>query len=135
MTVIIINPGWNVAAGEGWTNSFAEAQAEAVRWLAKLHADGMTDVRMLDDTSEEDEHEGRWTFRFRHTITGTVVELETHGIDNADAYCRQHIMTPRVYWRGSSSAEPVLEDFAAPGFIAVRTFRREGVLPQHRKKG
>jgi hypothetical protein len=132
---LIINPGSDVSAGEGWANTFAVAKAAAVDWLAKMHGDGMTDVKLLDDTSEDDEREGRWTFSFRHAVTGTVVELETHGIDNSDAYCKQHIMTPRVYWRGSSSAEPVLEDFAAPGFMAVRTFRREGVLSQQQEKG
>lgn len=120
MNVLIINPGSEVGEpGNGWTNTEAEARAEAGRWLATMHAEGLADVELLDGCTER---EGRWAFRFRHKVTGTVVELETHGIGDIEAYQREHIFTPRVYWRGDSSAEPKLEDFAAPGFAAVRTF-------------
>ena len=93
-----------------------------LRWLARMHADGMTDVELLDGSTGR---EGRWVFTFRHAVTGTTVELETHGIDSTEAYERQYIFTPKVYWNGSSTSEPELEHFAAPGFVAVRTFRQE----------
>jgi hypothetical protein len=117
---LIINPGSRIGEpGSGWTNTCEEARAEAGRWLDRMHADGMTDVELLDGSKEE---EGRWVFSFRHAVTGIVVKLMTHGIDNVQAYEREHIFTPRVYWNDSSISEPELEHFAAPGFKAVRTF-------------
>lgn len=125
MSPVIINPGSGgvAAQGDGWANTAEGAQREAQEWLERIHAEGMTDVELLPEVTESG---GRWTFSFRHQITGTVVTLETHGIDNLDAYRKEHIFAPfgpRVYWRGDSSAEPKLEDFAAQGFVAVRTFR------------
>jgi hypothetical protein len=64
-------------------------------------------------------------FTFRHAVTGTTVELEMHGIDNLQAYEDDHLFAARVYWNGSSLSEPELDDFAAPGFVAVHTFRAE----------
>ena len=56
-------------------------------------------------------------------MTGAAVVLETHGIDDIAAYERERVFVPRVYWNGSSISEPELEDWAAPGFVLVRTFR------------
>jgi hypothetical protein len=120
---LIINPGSHIGKpGEGWTNTYETARAEAERWLARMHADGMAGVELADGATERD---GRWVFTFRHAVTGTTVELETHGIDNVEAYERQHIFAPRIYWNGSSTSDPELEHFAAPGFRAVRTFVAE----------
>jgi hypothetical protein len=120
---VLINPGSHIGEpGNGWTNTEATARAEAERWLARIHADGMTDVELLDGATER---EGRWEFGFRHKVTGTCVKLETHGIDNMAAYERERIFTPRVYWNGSSTSNPELEHFAAPGFVAVYTFRAQ----------
>jgi hypothetical protein len=120
MTGLIVNPGSGeiAAAGDHWTNTEATARAEAGKWLANMHAEGMTDVELLDGCRER---AGRWLFTFRHKVTGVTVELETHGIDNLEAYGRDHF-SPRVWWNGSSTAEPKLEDFAAPGFTPLRTF-------------
>lgn len=120
MTGLIINPGSRIGApGDRWTNTEATARAEAEKWLAKMRAEGMTGVTLLDGSKERT---GRWLFTFRHEITGATVELETHGIDDLDAYQKDHWFVPCVYWNGDSSAEPKLEDFAAPGFVPVRTF-------------
>lgn len=124
MESLIINPGARIGQpGNGWTNTLAKARAEAGEWLSRMHAEGMTDVVLLGDA--EDTGDGRWRFTFRHAVTGTAVHLDTHGIDDLDAYRRQHLFDPRVYWNGSSTAEPRLEDFAAPGFVLVRTFAPE----------
>jgi hypothetical protein len=121
---MIINPGSHIGEpGEGWTNTVETARATAVYWLSTMRATGMTDVGLLDG---ETEREGRWVFTFRHAITGTTVELEIHGIDNVAAYEKKHIFAPRAYWNGSSTANPELEHFAAPGFVAVRTFKAMG---------
>jgi hypothetical protein len=120
MTALIINPGSRIGApGEGWTNTEAVARTRAEVWLEKMHAEGLTDVELLSGSEARD---GRWLYTFRHKVTGATVALEMHGIDPAEAYERQYAFTPRVYWNGSSCADPSLEDFAAPGFKAVRTF-------------
>lgn len=119
--MLIINPGsGGIEPGcDGWTNTAEGAHKEAARWLANMHGAGMRDVELLPQWRYRD---GRWVFRFRHAVTRVVVELETHGIDDLDAYRRDHFY-PRVYWNGSSTGDPELEDFAAEGFEPVRTWR------------
>ena len=120
----IINPGFRIAAqGDGWTNTYEKARANAEQWLAKMQATGMTDVELLDDTEQRDQ---RWQFTFRHQVTGVTATLEIDGIDNLDAYCERAIFSPKVYWNGSSVGSPRLEDFAAEGFEPVRSFRVTG---------
>jgi hypothetical protein len=121
---VIINPGSRLGDAQnarGWTNTFATARAEADRWLTEMRSNGIADVELV--SADETERGGRWTFTFRHAVTGAEVELETHGIDDLEAYRRQCIFDPRIYWNGSSSANPCLGDFAAPGY--VMTFRAE----------
>lgn len=119
---LINNPGSRIGTDQqGWTNTEARAIVEAAKWLANAHADGLTDVELLDGCTPDGE--GRWRFTFRHKVTGALVYLDTHGIDDTEAYERQHIFAPRVYWNGSSTADPKLDDFAAPGFVPVKTFR------------
>lgn len=122
--VLIINPGSGAVplAGEGWTNTYGVALEEAERWLGRMREDGIEDVTL--DVRDQTEREGRWTFGFRHSVTGVVVDLVTHGIDDMKAYeADGHIFGARVYWHGSSSSNPELEDWSADGFVAVRTFR------------
>lgn len=122
MHTLLINPGSHIQpARDGWTNTFAKAQAEAQRWLKSMHEDdGLTDVELLP--AEDAPEEGRWAFYFRHKVTGVKVRLDTHGIDNMDAYVKRAVFTPRVYWNGSSCSSPCLDDFAAPGFVKLATF-------------
>ena len=58
-------------------------------------------------------------------MTGVIVELETHGIDDMDAYANDAIFTPRVYWKGSSCSSPDLNDWKAPGFVKLSTWVKE----------
>jgi len=125
---LIINPGSGpVAAGTSWTNTVEGALAEARRWHDGMIRDGFGhDVELLPldmHRQAASNAEGRWLFEFRHRVTGAVVELETHGIDNVDAYMKARVFAPRVYWNGSSSASPTLGDFAVSGF--VQTYRTE----------
>jgi hypothetical protein len=85
-----------------------------------MRADGLVDVEIRDEAKTRD---GRWVFTFVHRVTGVSVELETHGVDNMKAYKAEHIFPPRIYWNGSSSANPKLDDWSAPGFEPVCTFR------------
>lgn len=120
---LFINPGSGPIAdsGEGgWTNTVEHARLAAHRWLRILRREGFHDVEIV---GERDAGDGRWVFRFRHAITGVTVDLDTHGIDDMDAYLKERIFSPRTYWNGGSSSDPCLEDWAAPGFEPVQTWR------------
>lgn len=120
--MLLINPGSEIGTEQrGWTNTFEGAEAEAERWLKSMHEDdGMVDVELVRRCSTP--HEGRWTFTYRHKVTGVEVKLDTHGIDNLDAYKDKNGFHPRVYWNGSSTSKPSIDDFAAPGFRKLVTF-------------
>lgn len=130
---LIINPGSELPLAEaaiGWTNTHETAKRHAYDWFYKpMLEKGFTDIEVTDTGEEND---GHWKFLFKHTITGVVVELETHGIDNVAAYEKQFVFTPRVYWKGSSVSDPELEQFAAEGFVPVMTYRAEA--PQAKRK-
>lgn len=120
--MVIINAGTrlgDIHPADGWANTYAAARKAADEWLTKMRAEGIADVELA--TADETEREGRWTFTFRHAVTEVEVKLETHGIDDMEAYNRQCVFEPRIYWNGSSTANPELSDFAAPGY--VMTFR------------
>jgi hypothetical protein len=118
--MMIVNPGSGpIAAGKGWVNTYEGARPSATAWHAEMLSTGMEVDLLLPGEKLDD---GRWMFGFRHRVTGVVVELTTHGIDNLDAYRKERVFDPRVYWNGSSSADPKLEDWAAPGFRALRTY-------------
>lgn len=115
-----INPGSRIGGQpDGWTNTVEQAVLNARAWLDRMRKEGFTDIEIGEPGPED---QGRWPFVFRHTVTGVEVTLETHGISDPTAYEKQHIFAPRVYWNGSSSAEPDLDDFAAPGFAKTMTF-------------
>ena len=117
---LIINAGSRIGGDpQGWSNTVEEARRRAKEWLYRMRAEGFTDIEMLEPGDEAD---GRWLFVFRHTVTGVEVPLRMHGIDDLVAYERQNIFSPRVYWNGSSSANPDLDDFAATGFVKAMTF-------------
>lgn len=123
--MLLINPGSHLPenkTGQGWTNTHAKALERALGWLKNLKAEGMTDIIMWDTKEETD---GRWKFIFHHKITKVDVELETHGIDDLDAYQKEHIFAPRVYWNGSSTGEPELEQWAKEGFRPVKTYKEK----------
>jgi hypothetical protein len=124
---LLINPGSRIVpSGTGWTNTVEGARRQAERWLSEIHregsAGGMEDVVLLDGATP-DESGTRWTFQFQHPATNKIVELETHGIDDLDAYLKDAIFDPRVYWNGGSSSTPCLENWLTPGFEVVRSIR------------
>jgi hypothetical protein len=127
MTGILINPGSGTvaASGVGWANDYAGAEANAHEWYGRLVADGIRDVELVLPGVPAPGDDGRWIFDFTHTVSGAVVQLETHGLDDDEfrAYEKEHIFGPRVYWNGSSSDIPEVEQWAAPGFGVVKTLR------------
>lgn len=117
---VLINLGSSIGTQyQGWTNTVETARRAAQEWFDRMTAEGFIDIELIDTGIE---HEGRWKFLFHHTVTGVDVALDTHGIDNMDAYLKHNLVAPRVYWNGSSSSEPDLDDFAAPGFAKTMTF-------------
>ena len=111
---VVINPGSRITAGgKGWTNTVEQARKEAQDWLGKMIEEGIADVELIPG---ETEHSGRWTFIFRHTVTGVQIKLEMHGVDDIQAYFKENLGYPRIYWNGDSSSNPELSDFAAPGY-------------------
>ena len=126
MGEVMINVGAGPvsSSGDGWTNTIETARKSASDWLATMRAEGVGDVELLPEAEEVD---GRWRFTFRHRVTGVEVVLEIHGIDDLKAYERERTFHPRIYWNDSTTAEPRLEDFAAPGFRMVKTFASAAV--------
>lgn len=126
--MLIINPGSKIGDDpKGWTNTHTQARKHAYEWFYKpMQEDGFTDIE-VEDTKEE--RDGRWLFIFKHSITEKQVELEVHGIDNLEAYRNQHIFSPRVYWNGSSSSNPSIDDFAVDGFTPVLTYIKDITPP------
>ncbi len=112
---LIINPGSHVP--DDADNTYVRALALARDWHQKMRTEGFgQDVELIEPDPAAGS-EGRWMFAFRHRVTHVVVYLEAHGLDPDE-----HPFA-RVYWRGSSSANPALEDWAAPGY--VQTYRPE----------
>jgi hypothetical protein len=123
MTILInLGSGGIAASGDGWTNTVETAVKLAREWHERMIADGIADVELNE--TPVCEKEGRWEFIFKHRLTGVEVTLKTHGIDNMDAYTNMNVY-PRVYWNGSSSGQPSVEDFAAPGWRVHCSFVKE----------
>jgi hypothetical protein len=121
---VFINPGSRIGTDAiGWTNTHAGAAEYSAEWMQRMSTEGFTDIEVTDTGRELN---GRWVFEYRHSITGVVIELEHHGIDDLKAYEKQYIFTPRVYWGGSSCGDPRIEDFSADGFAPVITYRVAG---------
>ena len=98
--------------------TYEQAEKNAQAWIARMTEDGFTDVTL--ELPGEKSDALRWSFNIRHAVTEVVVTLEIHGL--TDKAAAGQTFAPRTYWNGSSVSEPSLKDFAAPGFIAVKTF-------------
>jgi hypothetical protein len=122
---LIFNPGSDIpepGKDDGWTNTYEEAVRIAREWLARMCAHGLGDIVLLEGKAFRPPVDGRWTFTYRHIVTGVEATLETHGIAPEDAFRKQNLFSPRQYWNGSSSSDPCLDDFTALGF--VQTYRK-----------
>lgn len=98
---IIINPG---SGNKGGT--IEQAKVIANKWLSNIHEAGITDVVIGAVTPQDD---GMFLFEFLHTVTGKSVYLKTHGFTFAQS--RHFRLHPRIYWNGSSVADPKPEDW------------------------
>ncbi len=104
--MLIINPGSHVEGG-----TVEQARINAQPFLDGIHKMGMGEVSIDPDPVYDD---GRWTFVFRHPATGKTVLLQTHGL--TDEECWKRLFIPRIYWDGSSTAEPQITDFLPDGW-------------------
>lgn len=110
--MLIINPGSKVPPG-----TKQQAIENAIGWLDQMIENGIYNVVLCDSPVPEGE---RWVFKFKHILTRKTATLSMHGLsqNEVEEYQKGNIFgaMPRVYWNGSSSDEPKLEDFLADGF-------------------
>jgi len=105
--MIIINPG-----SENKGGTLEQATEIAKTWLQSIHDEGFKEVEMC--FVEQVEEGGNFLFHFTHPVTKKVATLSTHGF--TDEECKQFMFHPRVYWNGSSTGNPKIEDWLAEGF-------------------
>lgn len=102
---MIINPG-----SENKGGTFEQALKNAFVWLKNIQSE-FPEVEM---TVDERKGDGSWIFEFTHQITKKQACLEIHGFTKEE--CDAFVFHPRVYWNGSSTADPKIEDWLADGF-------------------
>lgn len=124
--MLIINPGSHIGqnASDAWSNTHEQALKNALGWLKNIQNEGIKNITMYDT---KEEINGRWKFLFKHRVTGVIVELETHGIENMEEYLKEYIFHPRVYWNGSSTGEPELDQWLTDGYEKVLDIRMSGL--------
>ena len=105
MNNVIINPG-----SENKGGTFEQALTIAKEWHENILSE-FPEVTM----SEKGVHcDGLWMFEFKHQVTGVTVHLQTHGFTREQ--CEKFIFQPRVYWNGSSTGDPRIEDWLTDEF-------------------
>lgn len=114
---IIINPG-----SENKGGTLEQAKKNATRWLKSIHADGFKEVKMKFIKQYPDGRNFR--FDFIHSITKKVAILETHGFTKEQE--DKFMFRPRVYWQGSSTADPKIEDWLSDDFNYRIVYERKG---------
>ena len=103
---IIINAG-----SENKGGTFEQAEINAKEWLESIHNEGFPEVEMSFVKRHKD---GDWQFNFIHKVIGKVATLEIHGFTKEQR--EVFAFHPRVYWNGSSTADPKIEDWLTDGF-------------------
>jgi hypothetical protein len=101
LIMVIINPG-----SENKGGTFAQALINAAEWLESIHNEGFTEVEMSFVKRHKD---GDWQFNFTHKVTGKVAILKIHGFTKEQR--KSFVFNPRVYWNGSSTSDPKIEDW------------------------
>jgi hypothetical protein len=122
---VIINPGSGpIVDGPEWTNTYEKARATAEEWYGFVKEANIVGVMLLDEFTY-DEESGRWTFFYEHELTKKRVTLETHGIHPMEAYEKRRIFQPRIYWDGSSSGGPEIDDWLTDGYKVAHMIVQE----------
>lgn len=99
--MVIINPG-----SENKGGTLEQAKINANKWLKNIHNEGFYEVNISEGKRLDD---GDYEFIFTHNITKKEVKLHIHGFTEEE--CKKFIFHPRVYWNGSSTADPKIEDW------------------------
>ena len=110
--MIIINPGSKLANG-----TEKQAVKNANDWVMEMRENGIRYVQIVGSPIPDGRF--RWTFALRHSLTGVEATLAIHGLSaqEVEEYAANNLgAQPRIYWNGSSSAEPQLEDFLTEGY-------------------
>jgi hypothetical protein len=112
---IIINAG-----SENKGGTFEQAEINAKEWLTNIHNEGFLEVEMSFIERHKD---GDWLFHFTHSVTKKVATLEVHGFtkEQREAF----VFHPRVYWQGSSTADPKIEDWLSDEFNYKIVYERK----------
>lgn len=103
---IIINPG-----SENKGGTLKQAKINAEEWLKCVHDEGFLEVEMEYIEQYKD---GNFLFNFKHNITKKVATLEIHGFTKEE--CQKFRFHPRVYWNGSSTSDPEIENWLTDEF-------------------
>ena len=102
--MIVINPG-----SENKGGTIDQAKKNARKWLKAIHEEGFSEVVM-----SEGEHGDYFEFLFTHNVTKKVATLRIHGFTEEER--KEFMFSPRVYWNGSSTGDPKIEDWLEEGF-------------------
>jgi hypothetical protein len=113
--MILINPG-----SENKGGTFKQALENAYEWLKEIREE-YPEVRMT--THENKLERGDWNFRFTHGITGKQIDLQIHGFTKDE--CEGFMFHPRVYWNGSSTADPRIEDWLTDDYTYRIVYERK----------
>lgn len=103
---MIINAG-----SENKGGTFEQALKNANKWLEMMNED-FPEVTM--STEENRLSDGDWEFIFTHGVTNKKALLQIHGFTKEE--CEKFVFHPRVYWNGSSTSEPEVEDWLTDDF-------------------
>lgn len=94
------------AGSENKGGTFEQALIAANEWLEMINEE-YPEVTMT--THEDRLEDGDWNFKYTHGVTGKCVELQIHGYTVKE--CEGFMFSPRVYWNGSSTGGPKIEDW------------------------
>jgi len=112
---MIINPG-----SENKGGTFKQALINAKEWLVNINKE-FPEVEMT--TNEDKFYNGDWNFKFIHKITGKIVELQIHGFTKEE--CKLFTFNPRVYWNGSSTSEPDINDWLTDDYTYRVVYKKK----------
>lgn len=112
--MIIMNAG-----SENKGGTFEQAVKNAKKWLKNINKE-FPEVEM---STEEKFVDGDWEFVFTHKITGVSVLLHIHGFTEEE--CKNFVFRPRIYWNGSSTADPKVEDWLTDEFSYRVVYERK----------
>lgn len=113
------------AGSENTGGNFENAKKWANEWLENIrkHCPEI-EMRFVEKTDS-----GNFLFKFRHPVTGVEASLETHGFTEEEYH--SFTFPPRVYWNGSSTAEPKAEDWLKEGFSLRFVYEKDEQIKKH----